>query len=191
VESAVLPWKTRGFARRRRARWRVRLPFRVGSVRRGRPLSSARSRWRRHSDDVQSTLRRDATRRSMRRVRSRRDSSKSSLDRSRVMSRRTGVRMAIRPASPHCSIDLGFAAVAGPGVEDPFPARLVPRARNDRVRRVPIHARDALVHPVRADAESVPPSPRADRAPAFGRRSILPQLGARPKNGRRSLRKFF
>ncbi len=99
--------------------------------------------------------------------------------------------MAIRPASPHCSIDLGFAAVAGPGVEVPFPARLVPRARNDRVRRVPIHVRNALALPVHADAESVPPSPRAGRAPAYGRRSFLPQLGARPEDGRRSLRKFF
>jgi len=99
--------------------------------------------------------------------------------------------MAIRPASPLCSIDLGFAAVAGPGVEDPFPARFVPRARNDRVRRVPIHARDALAHPVRADAESAPPSPHASRALASGRRSFLPQLGARPEDGRRSLRKFF
>jgi len=51
-------------------------------------------------------------------------------------------------------------------------------------------ARDALALPMRAELESVPPSPHASRALASGRRSYLPQLGARPADGRRSLRKF-
>lgn len=112
--------------------------------------------------------------------------------------------MAIRPASPLCSFDSGSAVVAGPGVEDPFPVR-APRHRAAKlrcttrsdsgwvrkvwVRSVTVHARDALALPVRADAEPLPPSPRAGRVSASGRRSYLPQLGARSIDERRSLRK--
>jgi len=108
--------------------------------------------------------------------------------------------MAIRPASPLCSIDRGSFAIDGPGVEDPFPAhrhglhpdgiRCAPRACIDWVRTVPTHARDALASSLRAESESVPPSPHASRVLASGRRSTLPLLGALPQDGRRSLRNF-
>ena len=131
----------------------------------------------------------------------RQESSNSSFNRSRDLVRRNCVPMAIRPASPLSSIDHGSSVLAGPGVEDPFPVhasdlhasrlRCTPRAGSDWVRTVTTHARNALALPLRADAESVPPSPHASRVLASGRRSYLPQLGARPADGRRSLRKFF
>jgi hypothetical protein len=130
----------------------------------------------------------------------REESSNSSFNRSLDLGRRTYELMAIRPASPLCSIDHGSSVLAGPGVEDPFPVhasefhasrlRCTPRAGSDWVRTVTTHARNALAVPLRADVESVPPSPRASRVLASGRRSYLPQLGARPADGRRSLRKF-
>jgi hypothetical protein len=142
----------------------------------------------------------DALGRSSTRAKFAQESSKSSFNRSLDPSRRTLVVMAIRPASPLCSFDRDAFAIDGPGVEDPFPAhrhgflpdgfRCAPRASSDWVRTVPTHARDALASSLRAESESVPPSPHASRALASGRRSPLPLLGASPENGGRSLRNF-
>lgn len=124
-----------------------------------------------------------------------RESSTFSFNRPRDLGRRTCVPMANRPASPPCSIEHGLSMFVGSGAldMDPLPAlpnSRAPRVHGERVRPVPTRTRDALALPMRADSEPVPPSPKAGRALALGRRSYLPQLGARSADERRGLWKF-